>query len=516
MDIFNFKITIPVLKFKITLTIYDILLVIILAASLAIRIYLFDYPLNNGEYHRDFIVGSYMLKYHEFPSVGPWSGIFYPLRNSPVYYYFVALLLIPKNDFYFLGYAHIVLQTFTIFIVYLIGKLLFRPPVGLAAAFLYGFSQVTVHQSEYIWHLYAVSLFTNPAFLFLILAHLKKKFAFVLLSIFFMLLAVAIQSSVAVLLPVYFFIIFFILKNQKRQLNYYLMALLFSSILLLIFFLPVVIFHLNKNYDTIEIILKRLTFSPTLVFPNLAKNLFLIFGSFFNSTFYMYANPMLNRVLTVILILSSCFYVLSHKPGRNYLLIIALFCLQIILATSFTTVRIGPRYYTSIFGLFLVFLAQSIFWPFYSKGLKLVGFILLIFFLFVYSLKFYIPPKPNNLSVINPLTEAMAREILDIKKESGFKELNFFHVDADPQMQGHLESLVFWFHLAQKLPYKYFEVFDEGGGSIVYNTKSQYKFLVCKDEYKLICLSSIKKKNYKLVKPIYTTSPYQLFLATRE
>src|SRR3989338_10926533 len=107
-----------------------IIFLFILLLAFILRLQRFDFPLSYvfawGDGTRDYLVADHIIRYQELPLLGPYNLLYEQgMRNSPLYFYFLALLLMPFNHILTLTAVNIVLQMGVIVLVYFITKRIF-------------------------------------------------------------------------------------------------------------------------------------------------------------------------------------------------------------------------------------------------------------------------------------------------------------------------------------------------------------------------------------------------------
>lgn len=134
---------------------------IIFILSFVVRILRFDYPMSGvfawGDGTRDYLVASHIVKYQEFPLVGPYNllddkGV----KNNPSYFYVLALPLLLFNHPLTLAVFNIFLQMASLVLVYLIAKAAFNRNVALVALIFFSFNPEVIKFADYIWQPYSM------------------------------------------------------------------------------------------------------------------------------------------------------------------------------------------------------------------------------------------------------------------------------------------------------------------------------------------------------------------------
>ena len=104
--------------------------------------------------HRDYLIAYNILRYRDFPAVGPPMSFFGLTSNSPIYYYFLAFLLWLHDTFHFLQVVNILFQAANLIILYILGKKLFSAKTGLLATALVAVSATMFAVTAVFWQPY--------------------------------------------------------------------------------------------------------------------------------------------------------------------------------------------------------------------------------------------------------------------------------------------------------------------------------------------------------------------------
>lgn len=151
-----------------------IILIVILFLASFMRFYkIRDYIVFLGDEGRDVMVVRNILK-GDLTLLGPTASVggFY---LGPIYYYMMApFLFLSAYDPVGPAYLVAFLGVATVFLIYLFGKKLYHPIVGLSAAFLYAIAPLAVRYSRASWNPNPLPFFTLLGMYFLYLATEKK------------------------------------------------------------------------------------------------------------------------------------------------------------------------------------------------------------------------------------------------------------------------------------------------------------------------------------------------------
>ena len=502
-------------------------LLLILAASLIIRINNFDYPLLNGETHRDYLVGRHILNFAEFPQTGPcclWNGALGEIRNSPVYYYTTAVILGIKDNVLFLSAINILLQLGTIFTTYFLANRFFGKTTALIATILFSASTEVLRQSQFFWQPHLMNAFVNFSYLFLALSYLKKSYFLALVSIFLFLFGGSIHNAAFGLLPIFYFAIFGVLKNQKSPAHHYFFVIVFSILTLTLFYLP---WFINLAKDG-----SFLKFSPFQRFlvaqpSEFAKNFSLVTTTLIK-TFWQ--NPSFLGSISGLVVL-ACFFVYFANFKRNVLekrvffLILFFAIIQFLLISALFRAKIWSFYFTPIFSLFVILIAEVINSVLSKNLIAKTAKLLLIFILIkIFSSNFnFLSFTPLvNLKHVNEATAAIENKIFETQKREKLPDLNFFQIKVySTGVESPATSeLVFWSKLEKDLNSKFIKVVDSAN-SFNFLNGNNYLFLICQSTPRRIneekeCLAPFSQefKNHSIVGKIFSQQPFSIYLTT--
>lgn len=511
---------------RLKLNFYNLFFLLLLLLSLIIRLNSFDYPLLNSETHRDYLVGKHILLYKEIPLTGPcclWNGVFGPIRNNPVYYYFIALILTIKEDILFLGLVNILLQLLTLIILYILAKKLFGKSCALIATLLFGISAPILKQSLFFWQPHAMQPFVNLSYLLLLLFYLNRSYTLLSASIVAFVFAASLHNPPYAILPTFILLILFSLKRQNRPISYYFSALATFGLSLFLTYLPLLIFFV-KHKSSLD---SQFAFQKLLVPSSDFIQKFLTTTDTLFSTFFFKENS-LSTYLVLLIIIGTIWYLRTqkNKEKKQYVLVLVFAILQFLLVSSIFNATVWSYYLTPIFGFFIIFISE-ITNTLFSKGvaLKVVGIITVIFLVKTFSLDFQ-TLKTNSLLEnkrnVENASLALKNEILDIQRSTKQKDLGFFQIKV---YAGNIESpktadLAFWTILEKDLKTKFIQTGDFGNSYKAIN-KDEYLFVICQSYPNPInveqeCIQPFLEeyKGYRLTRIIYNKEPFLIHLAS--
>lgn len=492
----------------------NLVFIIILIASFFIRIHRLDYPLSDifwwGDGSRDYLVANHILKYGEIPRVGPYNLLYESgLRNSPLYFYALALLLIPFNHPVTLTFFNILFQMAVLVLIYLIARKIFDQTVALSAMALYSFSIGVIKQSDYIWQPYLMQPVALLSLYFLIKAFVDKSYKFFIASAITFCLSIAIHLSALVWLPIFLFMVIIFLK--ERPVKYFLGTLVAISVSLVFLFAP------TRPFFTLNHLSSPLIVSSISgYFNNLTLNLTEVF-SMFNISF---------PFLLVFMVLSLASVVKGVVRSKWFFPVILMFFMPIILA-SFTN-KVRPNYLVLSLAPFIVWITVLIDSTSQKMGKILV--LSVLFVIFSGNLNFFREAKPlENLKYMENITDKILVELASIKKEKKLKSFNFFRVKSFAFESGVLDYQNKFFEypvldsmllvpLEDKLKQKLSEVSDESPSNHVQINKGDYLFVSCYifsvRERKISCQDEFVRgyTDYTFLKTVYLDNKLEIYL----
>lgn len=510
----------------------DTLFIVLLLFCFFIRINNLDYPLENGEVQRDYLVAHNIVNYRELPLAGTLNGELAGLRNSPIYFYFLSLFLFLKDDILFLGLINIFLQLLTINIIYLLAKNMFNGQTALIAAAIFGLSNLNLQQSLYAWQPYVMQTFANLSYLLLLLAHLKKNYSFLILAIITFIFSGAIHNSAFAIAPIFFVAAYLILSKIKSRHNvlHYLVPILVAVIFLLIFYLPVVLTSASTMGipSTFFQIFKR-GFSLEML-DRIFKSFSLFIDSFFFTDFHHFVS--LNYLLLATVLVSITFYLLSHKSvsKKYFLILLTTVVFEILLFGTFfkinTTIH-NNRQFTPVFALTAIVIARAVTYAFSTHPmLKTIKYLVIILLINTVSMNFFLfhlTPNQKNLASITAATQTIKSHALIIRSTENIPSLNFFQIKhfTSSAPTPNIDS-IFWLPLEKEFNQKFTAVTNFGDNYTVINDDT-YIFLVCSFfpneslEYNH-CLQNFMfyYKNYAVLTKLYTSYPFSIYLAKKQ
>lgn len=525
----------PLTIFSFKLQIYDILFLALLLIGFFIRLSFLDYPIFH-ESGRDYLLGKHIMEYKEFPLVGP-TGLNIILKNSPVFWYFIALLLTLQDNILFLLLVGIIFQILTIVIIYLLARRMFGVGTALIASMLFGFSyQSLLYQIKDFWQPWVMQPFISLSYISLLFAYLKGKYYLLLLSLFLLMFSGALYNSAFALVPIFALFAFLILKKHKWGPFHYIGAVGTVIASFVAFYFPVLIYMKGQGFN-----IKSLFFSEgryiqnvSEFFVNLGNRIMIVSNEFFfNATESIFSLNNLLFFAVIVCVFLYFFHFQKDSKRRWYAALIVTVIAQPIIFASFLDQPFYNHRFALIFGLLMILIAEAINSVLSKNIILKVGKVaLIILLIMVFSGGFsvihriYRVSNFYNLRTINSISDVMQTKIFEIQKEEGFEDINFFQIrmyNANYPPQA-LYSATYWAALERDLRTKFTKLQhvrgDRGFGYEPVNSQ-EYIFLVCEryntkrynNNEECIEIFHARNSSYSLIENIYDQIPFSVYTA---
>lgn len=500
---------------------FDKLFIAVLLLIFLIRLYNFDYPLVNGESQRDYLVGRHIVVYKEFPLTGPcclFNGAFGLIRNSPLYYYFIAAFLRIYDSILFLGFVNILLQTASIIIIYLFAKKLFGGATALIAVVLFGFSWIAQRQALFMWQPFAMQPFVLLSYLLYLWSFTRKSFRLPLAAVASFLFAATLHNSVYALLPTVIVVTWMALHTLQKPRIYYAVIAVCAAGWLLLLYSPWLYFMVAKNGGSIFSVVHGTVVIPSL--SDYAKHTGETLATLFDIFFFQTHAPFVSLEYVLLLTLSILMIVYlrkSYEPTKRRRTIMLLAVIgQFILFASLFKAPIWSFYFTPVLGLLIVVIAEIIHGALSKKfAPKLLQFAIVLLLAKVFSANFAIFNATPPLYIahqVAAITNAMRNEVVGLQSQQHKKVDNFFSVQFYPkQIESPITtSLIFLAPLEKALNTKLVKVVDTEN-SLLFPIEKPYLFTVCEVAD---CLSKFSQEysSYRVLKIVATQPTFVVYL----
>lgn len=526
---------------------------LLLLIAFVLRLANLHYPVNNPEASRDYLVASHIVADQEYPFMGPWNGVLGSIKNSPLYYYVLAGLLLIRNDIMFLGIVNVLLQLATGWMIYLLAKKMFGEITGLFAAALFLFSRLNLVQSSEMWQPYLMQPFLNLSFLLMFMSYEKKNLSLLLISIFTFIFAAAIHNSVFVLAPTFFVLAFHIAGREADATRAYYKIIAVSCASLFVWWMSVGISLMRTN--TAHVLLSADT--SLIGIRHFAKNIIHNTDLIFFSIRYGQGLPMdaMAAFVTIMALLLIGYCVCESRAKTILLFVLSLAICQVIILSSFIDKSLQPHYFTPLFGILFILIAEQIRWlgsrnTFYAC----VGVTMAVFLFGMVSanfnfIRFGIEIRPpfytahglaslhgsspfsivaypqdastaRQLKSIDGVRDIILSESKNIQRREHLAADHFFRIVAYKDQEG--ESLLItdaplWVKLEDVTRIKLTSVDDSANNSFESITDDRYIFLICEATTMpaIDCTSAFNREwqGYLLIDKIYSVFPFDVYLA---
>jgi hypothetical protein len=322
---------------------HTLFLILILILAIFLRFYHLDKQIwwMSGDDARDMLVVRHIVEYGETINRGPLAlGGFGWLKNSPVYYYFVAFLWFLTNSAKGLMYLWAGLFTLPILLAYSIVKKIHQKNSALLAALIFAINPYMINTAKNLTQVHLSVIFSILFIYFLInyLSNKKKKLLNLLGMIGTTFLAFHFHYNIILVFPSLFFLILISYRQlntgQKKLLSknsilpILLALILFASWLFLTYtvklFDQFTFFKINNSlndktlsttilhfYDSSKLVFKLIwgeSLASIMIFPTLLLLLFLILKK------NRLSNLLLKKSINYfLLILSSIFLIFLYQ-----------------------------------------------------------------------------------------------------------------------------------------------------------------------------------------------------------
>lgn len=511
---------------------YDAIFIVLLIVGFLIRLNGFYSITYTEDGSRDFLVAHHIVKYHEFPSTGPANSDYSTLKNSPLYFYFLAFFLLFNDNFIFLGLINVFLQMATIIIIYLLAKKMFNPSIAIIASTLFNFSQSILIQSNFLWQPWVSQPFVNLSYLLLFIFYRKKNYLFLILGISFFIFAGVLHRSNFALIPLISFIIWVILKQNSykninfitKSINKYFFIIIYSFLLIVLFNLPLIIYFINTN--------QNLNFLPSNQNQSLGFMYYLQtnFSTLLNMFFVSDSTKSFGLDLISIYLVSSSIIALALYQSRKnkffYNLLIIMYAILCPVIMASLMKLDSYRYLTPVLGLFIILISASINIIFTKNiTLRILEVVVVILILRLSS-----PDLSSNLNSIQLLPKNMPnsaiatveQKVLSLHKEENIPNFNFFDFKSikDGYNYGYVDA-AFWANLEADLDVKLVELDDANIHNYRIVNNGRYIFLICY-RYEDITFEEtsckdkfVKESRYSVIEKIYSHYPFSIYLTKR-
>lgn len=396
------------------------ILIIVLLIGFLIRIPRLDFPFSDifiwGDGTRDYLVANHILKYQEYPLTGPFNLLFDTgVRNSPVYFYLFSLFILPSSNILIPSVVGIILQVLSLVLIFLVGKKLFNPFVGLLAALLYALNPEIIKWSDFIWQPTLMQPAALLSLYLLIKSYLENNLKYLNFSLGLLILSVSIHYSAFPWVIAYLILALLILIKDKKSVANFFKTFLIMTLCLAFLYAPVLIYYYTNGF-----------------FPKISSGLFLnSVGNYFlnfNSNLSQLASALYLNQILLILLPGIVLLIIKKRLNKSLIFLMSLFILPIFFASCFNKIRLHYLIFSvTIFPIMAASIIDS--FKLLDNRLK---FILAGICLIIFSGNFYflIDSKSplQNYILVNKITQKIINQLEDIKSFENFKDYNFFQI----------------------------------------------------------------------------------------
>lgn len=523
----------------------NIFIHLVLIIVFIFRLLQLEYPGINsskwGDGYRDYLAGHYILKYHENPLVGPFnllnaSGI----KNSPLYYYLIALFLSFKDSIWTLSMINLLFYIVSIYLVFLISKISFDKYTAILTLLFFIFSPKIALETEFIWQPFVMQPFAYFSLFLFIYAFLSNSFKHLYLSLFTLIFAFVLHNSAFAWIIIFMPLLIFKLRKDSKKSKKYLILSLVCIIPFLLFYFPVLIFYLQEGW--VKSGLNNLDKHPLFIiswqnyFNNFFYNLSLSFEVF---SLDFWNRSFIYKLYFMIILLG--FLMTLFKKDKTFwffCLFLSLFLMPILLSSLFNKNQV--HYLTISLGMLAILIAKSLhsileyiilllkrvhilrpYWP-----ILIICFIL--FILKIISNDFSVFFKKQNLedpSHIFFAARAMKNKIIELEKINSLGKKDFFQIISYANNGTFFRyptlDTILIVPLEEIFDIKLAKLSNNSPFSLVQTNRTDYIFINCFEFYNqssvLNCTGSFlnEYKNYQIITKIHDIYPLSIYLAKR-
>lgn len=466
---------------QILIIIFSLFLILSTILKLAVT----SHPLENIETNRDYLIARHIIRYGEFPLVGPINGIYEALRNSPFYYYVLSGFLFFSDNIMTLQYTNVLLQSIALLLLFGIGSTLFNPLTGVVAAVLYGISFEHWENASSIWQPHLML----PVFLFGVFlcarAWKQQKPQLWYLAAIVLACATALHLSVISFLPLFLILVTLVTPSPGRvgvplRLGVFLFAVL------LVLFAPMMFVAQANGSLNVPALLKILQNSPTAYIVSFFRSIRIILSRLvLNDVMIPQYISWIPVILSFFIIKTSIFVQPPNLKRTSALLFLAALQPPLWIALF----RIQPKHFwlEPSYPLFVLLLVQtSLFlwekrhsWSGIIAAILLFSSFLLTSMHVLSDIPARIRTRNKTKILVSVVTTAIADEIRLIRDKNNYSNNRFFNLvyyqDNKPIER---YAAVWWTTLEKQLDEPFVRVVNYGEGYESINTEN-YIFLIC-------------------------------------
>ena len=503
---------------------FQFFLSIVMAIGLWLRFYnLPDQVWSQSGYDesRDMLVAEHIYKYKESINRGPLAaGGLGQLKNSPVYYYLIAMLwALASNPTSFM-YLWATILAGQILLAYLIGKKLGDETSGIITSIVFAINNQLIYQSRQLLQPHLLPVF-SLLFLWILLKNKEKKsIIFILLMIFLLLFPLHIHYGVLIIFPAgCFWISYFwseILEEKISIKNIFLPIITAVGLI----FSWIIATYRKKVFDQILFFTTNFTKSNISFLEKINQLLTELTNSFIPSFSLFWA------ILFIIFFTILSFFWLKKKYSRSGIInwaIICSFSFSTLLAVLFSG-RIANTYLLSSLPFFLILLSLGLRQLISINklfGLIIVGWILYFLYIPTNHLLFFNTPaesfRQQNYKIAKLIYRDSIKNNQDKKQPINFGIASLSTIENLP-FDGWATSGI-WFYLEKLFDQKLIKLTSIGVSHSPLIRKINDLYFICdhrvlSERINESCLNRFTKNRNYLVdypKKIYQSQNYTVW-----
>lgn len=228
-----------------------------------------------GDQGRDVLIIRDFLKHGNLFFIGPQTSIG-NMYLGPFFYYLIAPALLLTN-FNPIGPAIFIalINIFTVYLVYFIGKKWFNQSTGLISAFIFAISPVAIRYSNFIWNPNIMPLFSLLFIYFFFESFRTKKYKYLIFASLSFVMVMNSHYLGLALLPFvglyWLFNLYKFIKQKSPQLKPLLINTFFAVFVFILSLTPQVLFDIKHNGQNSKALLTFFTQRETTVNIKLYK-----------------------------------------------------------------------------------------------------------------------------------------------------------------------------------------------------------------------------------------------------
>ena len=543
---------------------YPLILTGILAYSFLLRLtYLYPHYFA-FDVQRDYLIANHIITYHEFPLLGPPIGGIN--GTTAFYYYFLALFLAIYNNLLSLHFINICFQVFLILLVFLIAKSLFSQGTAILASIFFGFSNVSLSQSAFMYLPYLSQIFIYISYLFLILFYLKRKIYWLIICVSSAVVAGALYGISFPIVLIVLILAVLALKKHNFYRKYYLIFIFTVAMTLLIVYLPTLIFiYTNRGQDYYLMFFnKSLSLQPDLfknIYGDFITNTVYLTGSFFyffddlyvaqvvnnwykpitsmetifgnfwpitpdSSALIRFPQSLLGAILFLIVAVSGIIY--FFKVNRLKIIYVSIILIALSVFLIFISIIQLPYHalwhFNPVVGLLVILVAEFINTVFSRNNFLIavkVALVFLIIQIFAHDLnRFNMFNRPffgiGADEAVVKTVDALKDEIVALRSGNHFGDFNFFQIKKHARGAFFIGPPYFLTKLEQDLNIQLVKISNGDQGYEALN-KDDFIFLLC-DSGDQSCPGDFNRQfvSHSFVKDVYVDSRYHIYLTQKQ